>query len=324
VRYTLDTIATFIAVIETGGLTAAARRLGVSKSVVSTRVAELEAALSATLVWRSTRGVTPTKAGEAFYARVKDVLDALDEAADAVRGNEATLQGHLRISAPVTFGQTHLGPPLHAFLRQHPLLEASISLSDRRVDLAGEAFDLAIRIGRLQDSSLIARRLTTSRRVLVGAPSYLSEAGWPLDLDALRRHATIGYSNAQASAEWQFSGESAGAPPRSVIVRPRLHLDNGEAMLSAAIAGLGLTILPTFVAAPALMRGALVRVLDACEPTPDGVFAVYQSHRILPRRVRALVDHLAGAFSDPPAWDIELGLAERERASSGRRTPTRR
>jgi DNA-binding transcriptional LysR family regulator len=177
-RYKLEDIVTFLAVIEAGGLSAAAGRLNVTKSVVSKRVADLEVALGATLLRRFSRGVAPTDAGAAFYARARDILNHLEEAVEAAASDrQGELSGALRIAGPLSFGTLHLTPVLFGFLARHPRLELALHLNDRVIDVAREGYDLAVRIGRLKDSSLIARKLAVSRRVLCCSPSYAKRAG---------------------------------------------------------------------------------------------------------------------------------------------------
>jgi len=190
-RYKLEDILTFLTVIEAGGLTAAARRLGVAKSVASKRISDLEGALGATLLRRSARGVVPTDAGAAFYGRARDILAELDDAAASAAG-AGELSGLMRVTGPLSFGTLHLAPVLVDFLARHPRVELALHLNDRVVDIIREGYDLAVRIGRLKDSSLVAKKLAECKRVLCCSPAYARHAGLPSTLDELKGHACIG------------------------------------------------------------------------------------------------------------------------------------
>jgi DNA-binding transcriptional LysR family regulator len=240
----LDDIAAFAAVAETGSVSAAARRLGVAKSVVSKRVTELERGLGATLLKRSPRSVMLTDRGRTFYERARAIMAALDEAATAVREAEGELRGLLRIAAPMIFGTTYLGELLWPLLRQHPALEVAIDLDDRAVDLLGSGYDLGIRIGALADSSLIGRKLADVPRVLCASPKYLATAGAPGSLEELPRHDCIGYAHLAAGQVWQFQPVRGTSEVRSVRVKSRFVANTGELMRGAAIAGLGLLMVP--------------------------------------------------------------------------------
>ncbi len=301
-RYKLDDILTFLTVIEAGGLTAAARRLGVAKSVASKRISDLESALGATLLRRSPRGVAPTDAGAAFYGRARDILAELDDAAASAAG-DGELSGLIRVAGPLTFGTLHLAPVLVDFLARHPRVELALHLNDRVVDIIREGYDLAVRIGRLKDSSLIAKKLAECKRVLCCSPTYARHAGLPSILDELKGHACIGYANVPIGERWLFEAERPGGKQRSILVRPRLTVDNGEAIRDAAIAGMGLTVLPTFLVADALRGGKLLPVLQHMPVVSDGIFVVYPPDRHLSTKVRALIEHLTAAFKGPLRWE---------------------
>jgi DNA-binding transcriptional LysR family regulator len=301
-RYKLEDIVTFLTVIEAGGLSAAARRLGVAKSVASKRISDLEGALAATLLRRSARGVLPTDAGAAFYGRARDILAELEDAAAAAAGAGA-LSGLMRVAGPLSFGTLHLAPVLFDFLVRHPQLELALHLNDRVVDIVGEGYDLAVRIGRLKDSSLVAKKLAVCKRVLCCSPAYAKRAGLPRTLDALNDHACIGYANVPIGERWLFEAVKPGGKQRSVLVRPRLTVDNGEAIRDAAIAGMGVTVLPTFLVADALRAGKLIPVLQDTPAVSDGIFVVYPPDRHLSTKVRALIEHLTTAFKGVPSWE---------------------
>ena len=301
-RYKLDDIATFVQAVEAGSLSAAARRLGLSKSVVSKRVGDLEAALGAALLQRTPRRVVPTDAGTAYYQRARAILAELDHAAEAAAGPTGALRGSLRIAAPMSFGQVHLGPALFPLAQRHPELELAIDLDDRFVDLVGEGYDLGIRIGRLADSTLVARKLTTSRILLCASPDYLARAGTPRTIDDLAGHAHIGYANRPAATLPMADG------PMRPLGRPRLLVNNGELAREAALAGLGLAVLPSFIAAEALRAGRLVPVLCQAPLAHAAVSAILPPTRHRSAKVRAVLDHLAACWRDPPPWEDGLGL----------------
>lgn len=303
--YDFGDIRAFIQVVESGGINAAATRLNVSKSQLSARVARLENALRAKLLHRSPRGVAVTDAGQRFYEHMRDVLARMQQATDEVSGEESgQLAGSLRIAAPMTFGTAHLGPLLYAFLREHPALELTMELDDRYVDILSGGYDLGVRIGRLYDSSLAARRIAPSRRVLVCSPDYAQHNGVPETIDEIQRHDCICYGNASVAPYWQFVPLHEGEPPRQIVVRGRIHLDNGESMRDAALAGLGIAALPLFIAADALRSGKLLELLPDSPPTPDTIYAVYPQTRYVSRAVRALIDRLVAAFEPGPPWEL--------------------
>lgn len=301
--YDFGDIRAFLQVVESGGVNAAATRLNVSKSQLSARVARLESELHAKLLHRSPRGVSVTDAGQRFYEHMREVFARLQQAVDEVSGEEpGQIAGSLRIAAPMTFGTVYLGPVLYAFLREHPALELTMELDDRYVDLLSGGYDLGVRIGRLHDSSLMARRIAPSRRVLVCSPDYAQHNGVPQTIEDIQRHDCICYGNASVAPYWQFAPLREGDPPRQIVVRGRIHLNNGESMRDAAIAGLGIAALPLFIAADALRGGKLLELLPDSPPTADAIYAVYAQTRYVSRAVRALIDTLAAAFAEPP-WE---------------------
>ena len=301
----LDDILAFLQATETGSISAAAQRMGLSKSVVSKRITDLEVVLKVELLHRSTRGVTPTDKGAAFYQRARSIVQQLDQAAEELI-EDGELCGSLRISAPMTFGTLYLGPILFAFLNRHPRLELALDLDDRITDLPGEGYDLGIRIGRLHDSALAARKLAMSRRVVCCSPAYAQRAGLPATIEELAGHACLGYTNVSPSQIWQFESVKPGGTPHSLTVRSRIVSNNGESMRDAAIAGLGISILPVFIVAKALANGQLINALPDAYPIADTIHAVYPRNRHLPAKVRAVIDHLVTVFEGEPPWEREL------------------
>jgi DNA-binding transcriptional LysR family regulator len=303
--YDFGDIRAFLQAVESGGINAAAMRLDVAKSRLSARIARLESELHTKLLHRSPRGVSLTDAGQRFYERMRDMLARMQQAVDEVSGDERYLTGSLRIAAPMSFGTTHLGPLLYDFLRDHPALDLTLELDDHYVDLLSGGYDLAVRIGRLYDSSLVARPLAQSRRVLVCSPDYARRRGVPATIEDIERHDCICYGNASIAPYWQFAPRSENETPRQVVVRGRMHLNNGESMRDAAIAGLGLALLPLFIGAPALRAGKLLELLSASPPTSDTIYAVYPQTRYVSRGVRALIDMLVTAFEHGAPWEAD-------------------
>jgi DNA-binding transcriptional LysR family regulator len=302
--YDLADIRAFIQVVDHGGVSVAATQMNVAKSVLSSRIARLERQLNTKLLHRSPRGVALTDAGKRFYDRMRDVVSRLQEAVDeTAEGTNSALQGSLRITAPMTFGTVHLGPKLFSFMRNHPGLELTLDLNDRFLDIVGGGFDLGVRIGRMQDSALMARRIAGSRRVLCCSPEYAGSHELPRSVEEIAEHDCICYGNASVASYWQFQSRQSDAEPQQVVVRGRTHLNNGESMRDAAIAGLGLAALPLFIAASALRDGQLIEVMSETPPVPDGIHAVYPQTRYVSRAVRAVIDMLVAAFDAPLPWE---------------------
>jgi DNA-binding transcriptional LysR family regulator len=293
----LEDIQAFAEVAEAQSFGRAGQRLGLSKSMVSRRVARLEAELGAQLLSRTTRGVSITEAGAEFKERADRVLAELEAARDdlAQRGEE--IVGSLRISAPLSFGMTHLSTVLAELAVRHPKLQVDVSYSDRFVDLIGERYDAAVRIGTLEDSSLVARKIAPIRAALVASPGFLAAHGTPSrpeDLDTLP-------AVMSGSEVWRFMDGK-----RTITVRPegRFKADNGPAVLAGAAAGLGVAMLPTFLMGPAIDRGEVVPLLLDFPPPPAGLFVVRPPPAThMPAKVRALSDLMIERFGGEPSWD---------------------
>lgn len=292
-RPKIEDLSAFAAVVETGSLSAAARRLELAKSVISKRLADLERVTGAELIRRTTRKVSTTEAGQAFYLRARQILGDLDAAIEDVGGEKGPLRGSLRIAAPVTFGQNFLAQVLIEYACAHREVELVIDCDDRMVDLAGEGYDVGVRIGRLPDSSLVARKLTPSPRVLVASPAYIERAGTPKRIEDLPNHTCIGYSNVPTAHLWQFAPKREGDVPRSVSMRARFSVNNGDIGVQAAIAGLGVSVTPLFMVADAINKGKLVQLLKNDPPTADTVYAVWPPQRQTARKLRVLIELLA-------------------------------
>lgn len=289
-----------VAVVSAGGFAAGAERLGVAKSAVSRCIRELEDRLGARLFDRTTRRVQLTPAGRDLHDRGVALLAALAEAEEAASSASGELKGRIRIAAPVSFTTHCLAPAVGRFLERHPAVTLSIDTDDRMVDLVRDGFDVAIRIARLPDSSLVARRLVTIRHACVASPALLERFGTPRSPVDLSRFPGVTYSNVEDGAYWTFS--SGVAPP----VTSRLDFANGEAIREAAIAGLGVAVLPTFITHDAVRRGALSIVLAKHMRPPIAMYALHPSKRNQTARARAFIDFLVEEFGGEPFWDQGL------------------
>lgn len=284
----------FAAVVERGSFTAAADALDVSKTAASRLVMDLEAHLGTALLTRTTRRISLTDAGAAYLERVKAILDQVDEA-EAEAGAQATVaRGRVRLTAPMSFGLRHVAPLVPKFMAAYPDIQFDLSLSDRTVDLVAEGFDIAIRVGELNASSLIARRLCWTRMLICASPSYIAEHGAPQDPENLRDHDCLGYPYASGSQYWSLT-DRAGATMR-VPLNGVLWSDNGDALEIAAIAGAGLVYLPDFILERAIARGELVEVLDDWSQTWAPINATWPPKTFTPVRMRVLIDFLVNAL----------------------------
>lgn len=295
----IEGIAAFVAVAEAGSISEAARRLRLSKSVVSERVAELERGLNATLLHRTTRKLTLTEDGIAFRERAIRIVSEVQAAASDLAERRGLLTGPLRIAAPVSFGRRHLGPALYPFLAQHPEIKLTLDVDDRRVDAASEGYDAIVRHGAIADSRLVVWKLARSRRLLVAAPDYLDRHGTPASLAELEGHRGIFYTN-RGAADWRFEG-----PGGATVVRARLALgmNNGDMLHDAAVAGLGIALLPAFIAGPAVREGQLNEIDVGLSPEPEFIYMAHPEGRRASTKLRAIAQHLKEAFGDPPYWD---------------------
>jgi DNA-binding transcriptional LysR family regulator len=295
----LDGIASFVAVAESGSISEAARRLRLSKSVVSERLAELERSLGAGLLHRTTRKLTLTEDGTAFLERANRIVQEIEAATSDMAERRGTISGALRISAPVTFGRMHLGPALYPFLADHPDLQLTLDLDDRRVDAAADGYDAVLRNGPIADSRLMAWRLAPSRRVLVASPAYLKDHGKPASIEDLEQHRGIFYIN-RGVADWRFP--SIGG---TVIVRGKmgLGLNNGDMLRDAAIAGLGIALIPMFAVGAQVVAGELETIDIGVQPELEYIHIAHPDGRRPSVKLRALADHLRAAFGSPPYWD---------------------
>jgi DNA-binding transcriptional LysR family regulator len=294
----IEGIEAFVATVEQSSISGAARQLRLSKSVVSERLAELERSLGGKLLHRSTRKLSLTEDGTAFLPRAQRIIRDIAEAAAGMAERRGTLSGPLRIAAPVSFGRLHLGPALYPFLQAHPGIQLTLDLDDRRIDVASSGHDAMIRIGLIADTRLIVWKLAASHRLLVGSADYLARRGTPTTLDELRDHHGIFYTNRGAN-DWRFV---TGAGVVAVQARQALGVNNGDVMRDAAIAGLGLALLPAFIAGPAVKAGELVAIPLPVEPGAEFIYMAHAQGREPSVKLRALVEHLRQSFGDPPYW----------------------
>jgi DNA-binding transcriptional LysR family regulator len=286
----LEDLSTFVEVADAGGVTAAARRLGLPKSIVSRRLVRLEQDLGAQLLARTTRGAALTEAGASFREYAARVVAELSAAREAI-SPEGEVCGRLRIAAPLTFGPTHLAPVLAELARRHPQLHVHAAYSDRFVDLVNEGFDAAVRVGFLPDSNLVARRIAPLSGKCVASPQYLRERGEPRTPEELLEHECL----MQGTEAWRFVSNG-----KIVSVRPqgRFKADNGVALAAAALAGLGIAALPDFVIDAHIASGALKPVLVDYPPPQVGIYVVRPPGEFAPRKVRALIDILIEHFGN--------------------------
>jgi len=296
-----EDIQAFIAVVDAGSFTAAADRLGSAKSAVSRRVSALEERLGVQLLHRTTRVLNLTETGRSFYDHGARILADLEEAEAAVQQEHGELRGTLRFALPLSFGVRHMCGPIATFSKQHPRVRFDLDLNDRRVDLIEDNFDVALRIGHLSDSSLIARRLFDVRAVVCGSPHYLNVHGVPETPDDLHDHQCLVYSNTSDPEKWNYV--DANGDQDSIRVNSAMAASSGDFLCNAAAHGLGLVIQPTFIAAQAIRTGNLVPVLTDYSWPISPAYAVYPPTRHLSYRVRAFIDFLADKFSGSPQWD---------------------
>jgi DNA-binding transcriptional LysR family regulator len=292
-------LAAFMAVAEAGSISEAARRLGQPKSVVSERLADLERELGCRLAQRTTRKLSLTEDGLAFLARARRILREAQDARDEVAERRGELTGPLRLSAPVSFGCLHLAPALISFMKQHPRITVSLELDDGFVDIAADGFDAVIRHGSVGDGRLVAHKLAAGGRVLVASPAYLREHGDPRSIEALEDHRGILYSHRET--DWRFQ-----TPDGLRVARPRvaLRVNNGMFMRDAALAGLGIALVATFIVPEELRSGALKKVDVGSNPEGSDLHIAYPRERTTSAKLAALTRHLRAVFGAPPYWSV--------------------
>ena len=285
---------TFNAVVDAGSFVKAADTLAMSKAAVSRHVADMETRLGVRLLHRTTRRLSLTGEGQVFYARCKDLLAELDEAEAEITSRSKAASGLLRVNAPVTFGILHLAPLWGVFKARNPEVTLDITLADRVVDLVEEGYDVAIRIATLDSSTLVSRRLATTRMALCASPRYLAQQGLPQHPSELTRHAVISYSYWATKDEWRFDGPHG---PVSVKTRPCIHTNSGDTCRAAALAHQGVILQPTFLVGRDLSDGSLVELMPEFRSIELGIYAVYPTRKHVSAKVRALIDFLAAHFA---------------------------
>jgi DNA-binding transcriptional LysR family regulator len=299
----MDTLAglrMFLAIADEGGLTAAGAKLGLSRALVSKHLLALESRLGVRLFHRTTRRLSLTEAGHAFRERCAHAVADIDEAMRCASDSASAPRGTLRLTAGHAFGSRYITPALADYLTQHPEVRVDLSLNDRLVDIVDEGIDLAIRIGRLEESTLVARRLFTTQLVVCGSPGYFDAHGTPDRPDGLGRHQCLVYAYANEPAIWTFR---RGKEVVRARVSGRVDANDGEALMHLAMAGHGIALLPTFMAGDALRAGQLLPVLLDWQTEQLGIYAVYPSRQHLSAKVRTFVDFLADRFEGLPSWE---------------------
>ena len=293
-------LAALVRTVDRGSQAAAARELGVTAAMVGRYIQALEDRLGTRLLNRTTARQSLTEAGAAFYARAQGILEQMEEAETSAADRQAEPRGTLRVNAPMSFGTRHLAAAIAGFRRDNPRLRVELVLNDRVVDLVEEGYDVAVRIGRLAESGLIARRLSSCRLVVCASPGYLGRCGWPASPADLPGHDCLVYSYSSDGDIWRFHGEHG---EREVRVSGSLVANNGDALMAAALADQGIVLQPSFIVGEALRDGRLLPVLPGWRLADFNIYAVYPSARHLSPKVRRFVDYLAARFRDPPPWE---------------------
>lgn len=288
---------TFNAVVDAGSFVKAAEQLEMSKAAVSRYVLDLETRLGVRLLHRTTRRLSLTDEGQVFYGRSKELLSELAEAEAQIASRTDAASGVLRVNAPISFGVLHLAPLWGLFKQRHPKVELEITLSDRIVDLVEEGYDLAVRIATLKNSSLVSRKLASTRIVLCASPQYLKRHGTPRHPSELVGHQVIGYSLSSVGDDWPFTGPDG---PVTVKTRPCIRTNSGDTCRAIALAHQGVVAQPTFTVGPDLAAGTLVELMPEYRLGELGIHAVYPTRKHVSAKVRALIDflseRLAGVF----------------------------
>jgi len=297
----LQSMKVFAKVVDSGGFAAAAASMGLANSVVTRHVADLEHHLGARLLNRTTRRISLTEAGTLYIERCHQILAEIEEADQAVSQTSGTLRGTLKISAPVSFGVRYMAPVVSQFMRKNPEVVLDFTFDDRVVDLTEEGIDLAIRIARIPSSSLIARKISTTRIVLCASPGYLEQYGTPQVLEDLSQHRCLQYNQWSTRNEWRLIGPDGRE--ELVRIKSSLYSNNGETLRVAAVDGGGIVLMPSFIGGADLCSGRLVPILPQYAPPELGIYVVYSSRRYVSAKLRAFIDMLAQSFTMSPEWD---------------------
>ncbi|WGS44413.1 LysR family transcriptional regulator [Burkholderia sp. JSH-S8] len=295
-----DEIRAFLLAVEQQSITESARRLGLSKSVVSKRISDLERTLGVQLLMRSTRNVVPTDAGMIFYEAASESMRRLLDVAEEIAEQSHGLCGELRITSPVSLTRLWLGPAIAQFAAAHPQLRVTLETDDRIVNIEAERFDVAIRCARLTDSALIARRIAACERAVVCSPDYLARHGRPDTIDQLLDHRCLNYTHAAPSQTWSFDSPNGPARPRTICPASAFLANNSETLRDAALHGIGIAMLPAYVADAPLRDGRLVRLLPDDPPQEEVIYAVYPRTPFASNKRQAFVEHARIALLERP------------------------
>lgn len=290
-------MASFIAVVDAGSFVAAADSMGLSKAAVSRHVGDLEQRLGTRLLQRTTRRLSVTAEGQAFYARCKELLGAIDEAESELISTRTEPSGLIRVNAPLTFGVLQLAPLWAQFRDQYPKVALDITLTDRVVDLVEEGYDVAVRISSLPSSTLVSRKLASTRLRLCASETYLKKHGVPQSPADLAAHRVISYTYLATQDEWQFTGPNGA---QGVRINASIHTNNGDTCRRAALDHQGIVLQPDFLVGDDLSRGTLTELMPLYRAIELGIYVVYPSRKYLPLKIRRLVDFLVESFRDPP------------------------
>ena len=299
----IDAMRTFVTVVNEGAFARAAERLDMSPQLASKYVSQLEQHLGVRLLNRTTRKVNLTEARTRYFQRASQLLDEIDDLENQLGDLQEGVRGLLKINAPVSFATSHLAPLVCDFQKAYPGIGIDLQLNDRKVDIVEEGVDIALRIGRLKSSSLIAKRLAPIRLVMCASPDYLQRHGHPTTLEQLKQHRYLKYSyldaiDSEAAHHHLMQGRSVFAD---------LISNNGDVLSQAAIAGAGIAIQPTFICGSAIAEGRLVHVMPETKLEPLGLYAVYAHRQLLPSKVRCFIEFADGYFGEQPYWDKGLG-----------------
>lgn len=299
----IDAMRAFVAVVTEGSFSNAANALRLSPQLVSKYVSKLEDQLNTRLLNRTTRKVSLTEAGSHYFGHAQQILLSIDDMESQLGGLQQNPKGVLRISAPVSFALKHMARLVTDFQRRYPLVKVDLQLSDRKVDIIEEGFDVALRIGQLKSSSLVAKPVAPIRVVLCASPQYLATHGTPTQLADLNHHRYLHYSymNMEGKEDLYQCLKTKYMQQGSEFCS-----NNGDVLVDAAIVGAGLVLQPTFIASAALSSGKLVVVLPEFEPEPLGLYVVYAHRKLLPHKVRCFIDFIEGYYGSPPYWDESI------------------
>lgn len=298
----LTSMAVFVAAVEDGSLVSAARRFGLSPSMAGKHVSALEEQLQARLLQRSTRMLSLTDVGRTYYTRCKQILEAVEDADNEAQKAQESVRGLLRISAPVTFSAMHLGPVVASFLEAYPDVFIETLLSDRYIDLLAEGVDMAIRIGQLQDSDLVAKRLASCRMVFCAAPSFVERYGVPKTAEDLRQAPRLVFTDAVSPGDWTLTDPQG--QDHAIDGPIRLASNNMQMLLAAALAGAGIAYGPSFVFGPSIATGALCLLLADHKTSDLAIHAVYPTKRHAPLKLRRFVEHLGAQLGGDTLWNV--------------------